>query len=99
MKWYTGTMDNNNDTVKIFIVLVGSYSEAPEDVYVDSVHNTLQSALNTRNDLYKSSSDLFDGECEGDEDDDDREYIDWDCMTLDNGIEFYQIVEKDLIVQ
>jgi len=89
-------MDNNNDTVKIFIVLVGSYSEAPEDVYVDSVHNTLQSALNTRNDLYKSSSDLFDGD---DDEDEDKEYIDWDCMTLDNGNEFYQVVEKDLIIQ
>ena len=93
-------MDNNNDTVKIFIVLVGSYSEAPEDVYVDSVHNTLQRALNTRNDRYKSSSDLFDGEREGDDDEAWRkEYIDWDCMTLDNGIEFYRVVEKDLIVQ
>ena len=92
--------NNNNDTVKIFIVLVGSYSEAPEDVYVDSVHNTLQSALNTRNDRYKSSSDLFDGEREGDDDEAWRkEYIDWDCKTLDNGIEFYRVVEKDLIVQ
>ena len=85
---------NTTTTVKVYVVLVGNFEEAPEDVYINSVHQTLQSALNTRNDLYKSTSDLFDDEEDGEYI---EEKVDWNCMTLDNGIEYYKVVEKDLV--
>ncbi len=81
-------MDTNNTTVKVYVVLVGNFDESSEEVEVHSVHRTLQSALNTRNDLYKSSSDLFD---------EDGETINWHFMCIDNGIEYYKVVEKDLV--
>ncbi len=71
---------------KVYVVQVGSFDESPEDVYVHSVHSTFKSALKTRNELYMESVDQSD--------EDDLEELAFDCV--DNGHEFYNIVEKEL---
>jgi len=67
---------------KVYVVQVGSYDESPEDVYIHSVHSTFKSALKTRNELYMESVP------------EDEEELECDCV--DNGHEFYNIVEKEL---
>lgn len=70
---------------KVYVVQVGSFDESPEDVYVHSVHSTFKSALKTRNELYMVMRD---------EDEEDLEELTFDCV--DNGHEFFNIVEKEL---
>ena len=72
----------DNKISKVYVVLVGSFNESPNKVYVHSVHSTFKSALKTRNDVYREAVPEDDEELEFD--------------SVYNFDAFYNIVEKEL---
>ena len=70
---------------KVYIVQVGSFDESPEDVYVKGVYKNLKDALQLRNELF-----LY----QESEEDYDSDFL--ESMELDNGHEFFNVIEMDL---
>ena len=74
-------MDNN--TVKVYVVQVGSYDESPNDVRVVGVYKNLEAALQLRSELFLYNEDEEDDELES--------------MELENGHDFFKVIEMTLL--
>jgi hypothetical protein len=76
-------MDNN--AIKVYVVQVGSYDESPDDVHVEGVYKNLKDALQLRNELF-----LYN------EDEEDYDPEELESMELENGHEFFKVIEMTL---
>ena len=85
-------MDNNN-SLKVFVVLVGGVDDAPEEVRVIGVYRTVEDAFKVRNLEYNESRW---GEVEEDDEEFENFGPDLNSMYVDNGIQFFMIEETVL---
>ena len=70
---------------KVYVVQVGSFDEGPEDVYVKGVFKKLKDALTLRNELFLYNEDAEDYDPE-----------ELESMELENGHEFFNVIELTL---
>ena len=85
-------MDNNN-ALKVYVVLVGGVEDAPEEVRVLGVYRTEEDAFKARNAEYNESRW---GEVEEDDEEFENFGPDLNSTYVDNGIEFFMIEETVL---
>ena len=83
-------MAKKKSSGSVYVVLRGSYEEAPEDIIIVGVYSTEEAAFKVRDAEYKSTINI--------EDEDDEAEVNYDLTShfIDNGHEFWNIEEKPL---